>query len=517
MRKLWNVAIYTRVSTDKKNQQESIPAQVQSLKKWLIDKGTEDINNMYNLVEVYEDQGFSGSNFERDSFKRMKEDIELGKINMVLTRDLSRFSRNYIDAGYYIEDYFKIKGVRFVSILDNVDTIDDFNDIVPFKNILNEMYIKDCSKKTKDALRQRMLRGSSIANKAPYGYKIVEEFEGNVKTRKLEPANDEKTDVIKEIFNLYLGGWGMGKIATHLNKKNIPPPAASVKNFAKAKFNKWSNNTIQYILTNPKYGGYMVQGMWTKVSYKSKYMRKKPKDEWIYGGEFEGIISKSTFDKVQMLMKKRSKKFRYRGERIHIFTGVLQCNECGGSMCYRKEYKGYKCSNSQRGGGRCTAHSVKEEFLIKTVYEDFKAFIDKYIDKEELYSHAKKLSNKKSDYHKKLRGIEKELEKLDKQFESLYLDKLNEVISLRNFERMTKSIEQKQNLLSTQKDETLELISRADNRDELFKVYKKEIDKTLSKDGLDRAAVDSLIDKIIVSEDSKTKIKSVDIYYRFES
>jgi DNA invertase Pin-like site-specific DNA recombinase len=124
LKKIWKVAIYARVSTDKKEQQETIPAQVSSLRKWLLEKSKEDKEAVYNLIEVYEDQGFSGSNFERDSFIRMKEDIEKGKINMILTRDLSRFARNYVVAGYYLEDYFKENGVRFVSVLDNVDTIE---------------------------------------------------------------------------------------------------------------------------------------------------------------------------------------------------------------------------------------------------------------------------------------------------------------------------------------------------------------------------------------------------------
>ena len=188
LRKIWNVAIYARVSSDKKEQQESMPAQVQSLKKWLLEKSEMDKESVYNLVEVYEDAGFSGSNFERDSFIRMKEDIEQGKINMIVTRDLSRFSRNYITAGYYLEEYFKVNGVRFISVLDNVDTLEEINDIIPFKNILNEMYIKDCSRRSRDGLKQRMIRGSSIASKPPYGYKFEEEYEGNVKTIRLVAA-----------------------------------------------------------------------------------------------------------------------------------------------------------------------------------------------------------------------------------------------------------------------------------------------------------------------------------------
>ena len=207
MNKVWNVAIYARVSTDKKEQSESIPVQVENLKKWLIEKSKVDTDVIYNMVDIYEDNGKSGSNFDRDEFIRMKNDIENKKINMVITRDLSRFSRNYIMAGYYLEDYFKVNNIRFISVLDNVDTISEYNDIIPFKNILNEMYIKDCSRKVKSALNTRMQNGSSIASKPPYGYKFDEVCEGNQKKIILIPRSDDTTEVVKKIYSLYLSGW----------------------------------------------------------------------------------------------------------------------------------------------------------------------------------------------------------------------------------------------------------------------------------------------------------------------
>lgn len=515
MKKVWNAAIYARVSTDKKEQQESIPAQVASLSKWLLDKSNNDKEASYNLVEVYEDQGFSGSNFERDSFIRMKNDIEKGKINMVITRDLSRLGRNYLEAGSYIEEYFTINNVRFIAVLDNVDTEKEVDDIVPFKNILNEMYIKDCSRRTRDGLKQRMLIGSSIASKPPYGYKIIDEYNENMKFKKLVCSNDEKTEVVKQIFNLYLEGWGMGRIATYLNKKGIEPPSADVKNFGKSKFGLWTNNTIRYILTNPKYGGIMVQGRWNKVSYKVKKVKTVPKDQWIIGGEFEGIISKEIFENVQELIKKRSKNLRYKGNNMHLFSGVLKCSECSGSMCYRKNYKGYKCTNSQMGGGRCTAHSVKEDYLKLLIIDDLKKFVSMYVNKNQLYKEAEKLVLKKDNYETQLRNIEKELNIIDNQFEKMYVDKLNKVISERNFENITKSIEKKQEFLIKQKEELMELKQKSSDKNSLYNMYKEKIDNIISFKEFDRFVVESFIDKIIVSEDKMTKEKKIEIYYKF--
>lgn len=515
MAKVWKVAIYARVSTDKKEQQESIPAQVQGLRKWLLEKSKEDNGSVYNLVEIYEDQGFSGSNFDRDSFIKMKEDIDSGKINMVLTRDLSRFSRNYVMAGYYIEDYFKVNNIRFVSVLDNVDTLFEVNDIVPFKNILNEMYIKDCSRRVKDALKQRMLRGSSIASKPLYGYKFDVSYEGSTKTIKLVPADDHTTEVVKEIYNLYSSGWGYGRIATYLNSKNIEPPAQRIKNYGKGKFGIWTNNTIKSMLTNPKYGGIMAQQRWKKLSYKVKKVVTTDKEEWIYGEEFKGIIDKEVFEEVQDMIKKRSTKYRYKAECIYPFSTVIRCNECGGSMSYRKRYEGYKCTNSQSGGGRCTAHSVKEDFLKTTMINNLKQFVSKYINKDEVYENINLLIKDGHDYDRELKSIGKELDKLDRQFQKLYEDKLNDLINERNFENMVKNIQKKQESILQRKVSLEKLNKKLDRNNDIYKTYKDKIDKILGLQEFDRAIVEALVDKIIVSEDKETRDKKVDIYYKF--
>lgn len=517
MNKIWNVAIYARVSTDKESQSESIFVQVENLKKWLIDKSNKDNGTIYNLIDVYEDHGLSGSNFDRESFRRMEKDIEDKKINMVLTRDLSRFSRNYVKAGYYLEDYFKVNNIRFISVLDNVDTENDFDDIIPFKNILNEMYIKDCSRKVRSALATRMERGSSIASKPPYGYKFKEVYEGNQKTVLLVPRNDETTEIVKEIFNLYLSGWGAGKIATSLNKRRIPTPSSYIKNFAKCKFGKWNNNTIISILRNYKYGGFMVQGTYKKVSYKVKKINQVPKEEWIWGGEFEGIIPKEIFLRVQEVMEtRRETNYRYKNGVIHPFTTVLKCGKCNGAMIYRGKYKGYKCANSQRGGGICTPHSVKESDLIEIVTNEIKKFIDKSIDKQEVIDRCNKL-DLKIDLKKELKKVEKELEKLDSKFAKLYEDKLEEVITEHNFNFMIQRIQKEQKKYSTKKEELTNRINREENDNTILNKYKEEIKRFIELKDIDRNLVEMLIDKIVVEETKKRNYKNIRIYFKFHN
>lgn len=515
MIKVWKAAIYARVSTDKDSQSESIKAQVGNLKKWLEEKSAKDKESIYNLVNIYEDQGQSGSNFDRNAFIRMKQDIEDKKINMILTRDLSRFSRDYIMAGYYLEDYFKVNNVRFVSVLDNVDTETQFDDIIPFKNILNEMYIKDCSKRVRSALTDRMQRGSSIASKPPYGYKFDEVYEGNQKTIKLVPEGGETTEVVKDIFQLYQNGWGVGRIATHLNKKGILPPAARLKNFKRKKFGLWTNNTIVSILKNPKYGGYMVQQRWKKISYKIKKVQSTPKEEWIWGGEFQGIIDKETFNNVQRLIEKRRKGYRYKQDRIYSFTTVLKCGGCGGSMSYKKKYNGYKCTNSQMGGGRCRPHSIKEDYLIAKVEECVRDLIDSKIAKEKYYE---KVNGIKFDNElkKELSRVNEELDALDNKFEKLYEDKLNKSISDRNFTNMSSTIQHKQESLIKRKQEFEEIIKNSIDDSSISKIYMDRIDKILSLKEVDRNFIEALVDKIVVTEDKETKQRVVDIYFKFK-
>lgn len=511
---IWNIGIYARVSTEKEKQRESIPAQIQSLEEWIVKKNNQDKDSVYTLVKIYKDEGFSGSNFERDSFVKMKEDAEQGKINMILTRDLSRFARNYIMAGYYLEDYFKTIGIRFVSVLDNVDTLEEYNDIIPFKNILNEMYIKDCSRRTRDGLKQRMIRGSSIASKPPYGYRFLEEYEGKIKTIRLIPANDETTETVRNIYQLYIQGWSLGKIASFLNSKGIKPPSSFIKNFAKAKFGIWTSNSIKYILTNPKYAGIMAQGRWRKVSYKIKKVTNTPKEDWIYGDEFEGVISKETFEEVQKIISKRKKKLRYKNNRVHAFSGVLECKECGGSMCYRKNYKGYKCTNSQVARQKCTAHSVKEEFLMNIIKVDLKNYIAK-LNIDDFYEELIKIKNRKFD-HKKLEGIESRLQVLAKKMENLYDDKINNILSEKNFYFILEEVQKEQELLQAEKIRVEKGIEE-EFREDYYNEIKSKINNLLSFENLNRNMVELLIEKIIISENKESGDKSIEIIYKFDA
>lgn len=248
----------------------------------------------------------------------------------------------------------------------------DINDS-SLKNLMHDMFAQESSQNIKRALKERMEKGSSIASKPPYGYKFDTIYDGEEKRITLIPEGGETTETVKDIYMLYIKGWGAGKIATYLNEKGVPTPSSRLKNHARSKFGLWTNNTIFSILQNHKYGGYLVQQKYEKVSYDTKEVVRTSEDKWIWSGEFEGIIDKDTFNQVQMLLQKRSTGHRYKGEVIHPFSTVLKCGTCGGSLGYRKKYEGYKCTLSQSGGKRCTCHSAKEKDLISQIQEELKS------------------------------------------------------------------------------------------------------------------------------------------------
>ena len=512
MKEKWNVAIYARVSTDNDSQETSIDEQIEIMKRWIADK--KEDGQDYTLIDTYIDDGVSGSSLDRVGIQRLLRDIDTKKINMILVKDLSRLSRNYINIGDLIENAFQTKEVRLVAVQDNVDSKEGLDDFLPFRYIFNEMFIKDASKKVKASLNSRMKRGSCISSKPPYGYMLKKVNEGEL-TQKiiLVSKDDETTEVVKEIYYLYLKGFGFGKIASYLNDKGIKPPSYYIDNFSKSKFCLWNNNTIRSILTNPKYGGYMYQGQYQKLSYKQKAIVKVKKQDWIYGGEFEGIIDKETFNLVQSTIRKRGeKKYRYKNGVVHPFSGVLKCTSCNGSMSYRKNYDGYKCTNSQMGKNRCTAHSIKEADLLHYLKQILKDEISK-VDKQKYYNLENIVIKNTTD--DELKQVKKELESLSIKVNKIYDDRISGVLSEMNFKSIIEDIQIQQQKLNNRKVE-LEDLSQKDKQVNIYEIYKKEIDRLLNFDEIDRNIVEKLVDRIEVTEIKGTKEKRVDFFLKYK-
>ena len=260
----FNVGAYIRLSREDgdKLESESITNQRNIITSFIEENG-------YTLYKEYIDDGYSGTSFDRPGFNKLLKDIEDKKVNMIITKDLSRFGRDYIKTGYYIEHFFPENMIRYISILDNIDTFVDGtqNDIMPFKSLLNDMYAKDISKKIRSVFHNKMANGQYMATYAPYGY-----YKDNTKKGAL-CVDESVRHIVVRIFNLFISGMPAYSIAKTLTKEGVESPAVhnNIKIGNKSKnFGQWSPYVIKNMLKNETYIGSVVQGKTKKINYKSK-------------------------------------------------------------------------------------------------------------------------------------------------------------------------------------------------------------------------------------------------------
>ena len=272
----YKVALYIRLSREDgdkeegdKSESESITNQRSLLRGFVEESGLE-------VAEEYIDDGCSGTNFERPAFKKMIADIEKRKIDMVITKDLSRLGRDYIDTGNYIEKFFPLNRVRYIALLDNVDTFLDnssSNDIVPFKAVINDMYVKDLSKKVKSAMTSKKEKGLFLGTYAPYGYN-----KDPLDKNRLV-INEEEAKIVRKIFKLYLEGNGPKTVARLLTEEKIPTPSESKKMTRSSLYGKWCSRQLKDMLKNQVYIGNLVQNKMRKLNYKSKKLIRTDKNK----------------------------------------------------------------------------------------------------------------------------------------------------------------------------------------------------------------------------------------------
>ena len=388
--KTWKVAIYARISREDekderyKGQSESIENQINFLKP-LIER------NGWILVEIYKDDGYTGTNFDRPDFSRMLGDIELGKINLVITKDLSRLGRDYIEVGKFVERYFPEKGIRYIAVNDNVDTFDrnnTNNDMTPFKAVFNDMYAKDISKKVRTSITTKATRGECIKAFLPYGYKK------DLKDKNIILIDTEVSDNIKLIFELYKNGKGKQEIANILNEKNIITPLKYKElttNYYNPNSNstyKWNPTVINKILRDRTYIGDLVQLKFTKVNYKIKKVEKLPQEEYIIiSNNHEAIIDRETFNLVQEMLDKQTNEWNYSNSQKHLLTGLAFC-KCGSRITYNKNHGKYFrciCSSYKRYGKKfCTNVHLREDELIAKVTDSLRNNIKKYFNMKDI-------------------------------------------------------------------------------------------------------------------------------------
>lgn len=384
--KIWRVGIYARISREDekddryRGQSESIENQINFLKP-LIER------NGWILVDTYKDDGYTGTNFDRPDFSRMLGDIELGKINLIITKDLSRLGRDYIEVGKFVERYFPEKGIRYIAVNDNVDTFDrnnTNNDMTPFKAVFNDMYAKDISKKVRTSITTKAIRGECIKSFMQYGYIKDPKDKNNIL------IDWEVAGNIKRIYNLYKSGKSKKEISDIFNVENIITPlkykelTTNYYNPNSNKTYKWNPTAINKILRDRTYTGDMVQLKYTKVNYKVKKLEKLPEEEHVViPNHHEAIIDRETFNIVQEMLNKQANEWTYNNKQKHLLTGLAFC-KCGSRITYNKNHGKYFrciCSGYKRYGSKfCSNVHLREEELIKKVIDSLKDNITKYFN-----------------------------------------------------------------------------------------------------------------------------------------
>jgi DNA invertase Pin-like site-specific DNA recombinase len=368
-----SAAIYCRLSRDDgfEGESNSIGKQRDMLMKYCADNG-------FSVYKTYADDGYSGTTFERPSFKQMIADIEDGKVNIVIVKDLSRLGRNNAVVAHYTELYFPQNNVRFIAVNDAIDTFRGENEIMGFKSILNEYYARDISKKVRSSKRTSALKGDFIGSRAPYGYKK-------------DPSNknhlipeEYTSDIVKRIFLLALSGITPMQIKTILTNDKIMFPTAFLHSQTgqyASTYNTdfpyaWKKSTVTQILTNRVYVGDTVSGKQRIKSFKFKKLENVPPDEWIIApNTHEAIIEREIFDRVGEILSVRRAPNTCSIE--NIFVGKLVCADCNCHLCFavtkgRKSPGSYVCNSYKRRLGSCTAHYTSYNNLYSIVLDDIK-------------------------------------------------------------------------------------------------------------------------------------------------
>ena len=503
-RTIYKVAIYIRLSKEDMDKGYDESESITNQKALLIEY-VEKLGWEYELVDIYIDPGYTGTNFNRPDFKRMIRDIELGKINMVITKDLSRLGRDYIETGEYIEKWFPENNVRYVSVTDNIDTFatnNGNNDIAPFKSILNDMYSKDLSKKIKTALHTMQKQGKWVGGKTPLGYMK------DPKDKNHLVICEEEAKIVKTIFGMAISGNNVGEIRDYLNNNNIP--TTNQIRYNKATF--WENKTVKLILQNKVYVGVTIQNKRSRISYKNRKLRANPEEQWqIVENTHKPIIDKNVFDRVQKIVIVQNYN-RNEKKNTFLLDGLLFCYECKHKIGVRGKKNGnyYMVCNNYRRNSKlklCTSHGFSYSNLEETIINYIKNLFKKIdSEKEEL---EVKNGMTKYDYRKILKKLRNEIKLINNNIDQMYVDKLNNKISEEMYERLLKKFK---NEIGEKENEYLEIKqqkeeSKQDNTEKI----KSVVQEFLELKELTPEFMKVIINRIEIHQD-----KQVDLYFNFK-
>lgn len=477
------------------------------------------------------DDGFSGTTFDRPDFMRMIADMENGKIGIIITKDLSRLGRDYLKTGQYIEMIFPDYDVRYIAINDAVDTAKSENELMAFKNIFNDWYARDTSKKIKAVFKAKGMSGKPLTTNPPYGYKKSETDKNQW------IINDDTAPVVRKIFKLCIAGKGPSQIARILTEEGIPTPTAysmsknSTENLRNVKTYRWDQKTISGLLEKLEYCGHTVNFRTRKKSYKIKKLVINPKSEWqIFENTHEAIITQEDFDLVQKLRSNKRKNQKI-GE-LNPFSGMVYCADCGSKMyvCRAKslnaDQEHLKCSTYAGDKEACSAHFIRTAVLSEIVIGEVNKVLEAVrSNREEFLKQANEQSASQQSTEmkrakKSLATSEKRYAELDRLFARLYEDNVSGKISDERFEMLSKGYEDEQSKLKSLISELQKFIEKAEQKAADTTEFVKIVQRYERVSELTPEIMHELIERIIVHAPDKSsghREQIIEINFRFNA
>ena len=533
MKQPYNTALYMRLSRDDESYGDSVSIETQ---RTILRRFAEE--NDLHVVGEYIDDGWSGTNFDRPNFQRMMQDVEAGKVNCIASKDLSRFGREHIMMDYYLEFVFPEKGIRYIAVSDNEDTEKGLSDFVPFKNLFNEWFAKDTSRKVKNSLHAKFLAGERTFAYAPLGYKR----DPDVKNRLV--IDEETRWIVEKIFDLAFHGAGAAKITGILLDEQVPTPGwlnytrygTFANIYADAPEKKryaWTVAQVKSIVKNETYIGNSVHGIQTNISYKNKKKIRKPPEEWLrIENTHEAIIPKEVFEQVQEQIASRRRKMK--AATTQIFSGLVKCADCGWSMSYgtnnsnSKPFHYFVCTNYRQHGPRhcdCTSHYIRYDTLYAYVLSRLQYWSaqsdmgEEHLKRQLLHANDREQQRMVKMRDAELKRAQKRQKELDRLFSKLYEDWAAERITEYNFKVLSEKYQ-------TEQAEVLEKIERLQAELATEQQTVVNIDQWIGliqqythPEELTAEMLNALIEKIVVHEktvgEDGEKEQTVDIYYRF--
>ena len=517
-------ALYERLSQEDKLEGESnsIANQKKILERYCREHGI----TAYRHYD--EDDGYSGTNFNRPGFQRMLADIKAGKIKRVIVKDMSRFGRDYLQVGFYTDMLFPDFGVHFIAVNDGVDSTRGENEFTAIRNVFNEMYARDTSKKIRATFQSKGKSGEHLTTIPPYGYMKDPD------NKKKWIIDEEAAAVVQQIFALCVSGMGPTQIAKWLEKHEIYNPTAysqakgrPVTNKPTANPYKWTNETVSRTLERIEYLGHTVNFKTRKQSYKSKKKLWNDPSEWvIFENTQPPIVEESVFLIVQNIRRSRRRPTKM-GD-MGIFSGLLYCAECGGKMyqCratnFTEEQKYFICSTYRKGKDLCTTHSIKNVVLHEIVLRNLREAIEYVTQYEaEFIQEAadSRLRERDAEFSRKretLSRAESRIAELDNLFKHLYEDNVTGKLSDERFIKMSRDYELEQENLKSMAEVLREEIKQQEKQKTNVKAFISVVKKYTDMQQLDAAMLREFIDRIEVSHtDKKSKTREITIVYNF--